>query len=114
MLINLTHSTLTLLALYLFALYLALGTLYNYFVLVLTGTDAVRARGRVVSRAGGVEGPGKLFSLFLFFLFLSLLFLSFGICVGMFPIFLSLIFREELDWAPISQLESAVFDIDSV
>jgi hypothetical protein len=82
--INLTHCTLTLPALYLFALYLVLGTLYNYFALALTGMDAVRARGRGVSRAGGVEGPGELFSLFLF-LFLSLLFLSLCICVGDVP-----------------------------
>jgi hypothetical protein len=85
MLINLTHSTLTLLALYLLALNRGLGTLYNYFALGLTGTDAVRARRRGVSRAGGVEGPGELFSLFLFFLFLSLLFLSLGICSGAAP-----------------------------
>jgi hypothetical protein len=60
-LINLTHSTHTLLALYLLALYL-LCTLYNCFALGLTRTDAVHGRGlrsRGVSRAEGAEGPGK-------------------------------------------------------
>jgi hypothetical protein len=70
--------------------------------------------GRGVSQAGGVEGPGELFSLFFFFLFLSLLFLSVDILSGMFPNSLSLIFREGFDWALIPRLESALFDIGSV
>ncbi|KAJ7837775.1 hypothetical protein B0H14DRAFT_1092766 [Mycena olivaceomarginata] len=61
MLINQTHSTHTLLALYLLALYL-LRTLYNCFALGLTRTDAVHGRGlrsRGISRAEGAEGPGE-------------------------------------------------------
>jgi hypothetical protein len=46
--------------------------------------------------------------------FFRFFFLSLGICVGMFPSSLSLTFREELDWAPIPRLESALFDIASV